>query len=144
MNHSKFVILSSAGVLVFLTACGQSSDTVQKKTESTVQTAEGTVKTTNESKQVGTTAELKSETKVDTPSGTVKANTQTLVGTVATFTAGKSIEVMTGEKTMHTFKLDDKDINYSVDGGVAVGKRVTVTDETGDDKVHRITVKLSA
>jgi hypothetical protein len=142
MIHRKFAILSSAGLLAVATACGPSADTVEKKTESTTKSAEGTVKTTNETKQVGTTLEAKSETKVDTPSGTVKAKTETTVGTVTVFTAGKKLEVMTGEKTMHSFTLDDKDISYSIDGTVAVGKRVTVIDETGDDKVHRITVKV--
>jgi hypothetical protein len=49
---------------------------------------------------------------------------------------------MTGDKNMHSFDLDDRDITYSVDGYVTVGERVTVTEEKGDDKVHRITVKL--
>jgi len=55
---------------------------------------------------------------------------------------GKKIEVMTGEKKTHSFSLDDKNVSYSVDATVAVGKRVTVTDETGTDKVRRVTVKL--
>ena len=142
MIHRKLAILSSAGLFALATACGQSSDTVTKKSESTTQTSEGTVKTTNETKQVGTTLEAKSETKADTPSGTVKSKTETIVGTVTAFTTGKKIEVMTGEKKMHSFNLDDKDVTYSVDGNVAVGKRVTVIDETGDDKVHRVTVKV--
>jgi hypothetical protein len=142
MSHRKLAILSSAGLLAVATACGQPSDTTQKKAESTTQTSEGTIKTTNETKQVGTTLESKTETKADTPSGTVKAKTETIVGTVTVLTAGKKIEVMTGEKKTHSFNLDDKDVTYSIDGTVAVGKRVTVLDETGDDKVHRITVKL--
>jgi hypothetical protein len=142
MIHRKLAILSSAGLLVVATACGQPADTTQKKTESTTQTSEGTVKTTSETKQVGTTLEAKSETKADTPSGTVKSKTETIVGTVTVFTAGKKIEVMTGDKNMHSVNLDDKDVTYSIDGTVAVGKRVTVIDETGDDKVHRITVKV--
>jgi hypothetical protein len=142
MIHRKLAILSSAGFLVFVTACGPSAGTIEKKTESTTKSAEGTVKTTTETKQVGTTLESKTETKADTPSGTVKAKTETIVGTVTVFTAGKKLEVMTGEKNMHSFTLDDKDISYSIDGNVAVGKRVTVIDQTGDDKVRRITVKL--
>ena len=142
MNHRKLAILSSAGLLVIATACGGSSGAVDKKTESTTQSAEGTVKTTTESKQVGTTLEAKSETKVDTPSGVVNRKTETFVGTVTIFTSGKKIEVLTGEKTTHAFDLDDKSVTYSVDGAVEVGKRVTVTDETGDDKTRRVSVKL--
>ena len=58
------------------------------------------------------------------------------------FEPGKKIEVLTGEKTTHGFQLDDKSVVYSVDGSAAVGKRVTVTDETGDDKVRRLSVKI--
>ena len=144
MFHRKLAFLVSAGLLAVATACGQSPNTVQKKTESTTQTSAGTVKTTTETKQVGATLEVKSETKADTPAGTVASKTETIVGTVTVFTPGKKIEVMTGEKKMHTFSLDDKDVVYSVDGSVLVGKRVTVVDETGADKVQRITVRLSA
>lgn len=144
MIHRQLAFLFSAGLLAVATACGQSPDTTVKKTESTTQTSGGTVKTTSESKQVGTTLEAKSETKADTPAGAVASKTETIVGTVTAFTAGKKIEVMTGEKKMHSFNLDDKDVVYSVDRTVAVGQRVTVIDETGADKVHRITVKPGA
>ena len=142
MFQRKFAFLFSAGIVAVATACGPSPDTVQKKSESTTQTLGGTVQTTTESKQVGTTLEVKSETKADTSSGTVKAKTETIVGTVTVYTAGKKIEVMTGEKKTHSFSLDDKDVTYSVDRTVAVGSRVTIIDETGTDKIRRITVKL--
>jgi hypothetical protein len=142
MNHRKLAILSSAGLLVIATACGGSSGAVDKKTESTTQSAEGTVKTTTESKQVGTTLEAKSETKVDTPSGVVNRKTETFVGTVTIYTVGKKIEVLTGEKATHSFDLGEKGVSYQVDSNVEVGQRVKVTDETGDDKVRRVTVKM--
>ncbi len=144
MINRKLAVLSSAGFLAIATACGPSPDTTVKKSESTTQTSEGTVKTATESKQVGTTLEAKKETTAETTAGTVKATTETTVGTVTAFTAGKKIEVMTGEKKMHSFSLDDKNIVYSIDHAVAVGQRVTVTDETGTDKVRHITVKPSA
>ena len=144
MNTTKFAYLIPAGLLAITTACGPSSGTVEKKSESTTETSEGTVRTTSESTQVGTTLEAKSETTVDTGSGTVSSKTVTIVGTVTVFTAGEKLEVMTGDKTMHSFKLDDKDITFSIDGNPAVGKRVTVVDETGDDKVHRVTVRLES
>jgi len=142
MIHRKFAFLFPAVVVAVAAACGPSPGTVEKKTESTTQTSGGTVQTTTETKQVGTTLEAKTETKADTASGTVKAKTETIVGTVTVYAAGKKIEVMTGEKKMHTFSLDEKDVAYSVDPTVAVGSRVTVIDETGTDKVRRITVKL--
>jgi len=144
MFHRNIAFLSSAGLLAIATACGPSPDTTVKKTESTTQTSGGTVKTTSETRQVGTTLETKSETTSDTASGTLKAKVETIVGTVTVFTAGKKIEVMTGEKKMHSFNLDDKDVVYTVDHTVAVGQRVTVIDETGADKVRRITVKPGA
>jgi hypothetical protein len=144
MNHRTFTFLFSDGLLAVMTACGQSPGTVENKTESTTKTSDGTTTTTTESKEVGTTLVASTETKADTPSGTVKSKTETIVGTVTIFTAGKKIEVMTGEKKSHTFSLDDKDVIYSVDTNVEVGKRVTVLDETGDDKVRRITVRLDA
>ena len=142
MINRKLAVLSSAGLLVLFTACGESSNAVQKKSESTTQSSDGTVKTTSESKQVGTTLEAKSETKTDTPSGVVNAKTETFVGTVTIFEPGQKIEVLTGEKTTHTFKLDEKSVVYSVDSGAAVGKRVSVTDETGSDQVRHLTVKI--
>lgn len=144
MNHHKFAFLVPAGLLAVATACGPSSGTVEKKSESTTQTSEGTVKTTSESTQVGTTLEAKTETKVDSPAGAVNMRTETFVGTVTAYTSGKTIEVMTGEKKTHSFNLDDKDVVYSVDGGVSVGKHVTIVDETGTDKVRHVTVKLAS
>ena len=142
MNYSKFALLSTAGILAVAAACSSAPNTVKTTTESTTRTAGGSVKTTSETKEVGTTLVGKSETTADTRYGTSKSKTETVVGTVTVYTAGKSIEVMTGEKKMHSFSLDDRDITYSVDRCVAVGERVTVIDEKGDDKVHRITVKL--
>ena len=55
MNYTKLAYLIPAGLLVVATACGPKADTIEKKSESTTQTAEGTVKTTSESTQVGTT-----------------------------------------------------------------------------------------
>jgi hypothetical protein len=144
MKHTNLALLIPVGLLAVATACGPSAGTVEKKSESTTQTSEGTVTTTSESTQVGTTLEAKSETTVDTASGTVSAKTETIVGTVTAFTAGKTLEVMTGDKKMHTFKLDDKDYVFNLDGSVVVGKHVTVIHETGDDKVHRVTVRLES
>lgn len=144
MIHRKLAFLAPTVLLAVVTACSQSPDTVEKKTESTTQSAGETVKTTSESKQVGATLQATSETKADTPSGTVTSKVEMVVGTVTVFTAGKKLEVMTGEKKTHGFDLDDKNVAYSVDSAVMVGKHVTVTDETGTDKVRRITVKLGA
>ncbi len=144
MRHTKLAYLIPAGLLVVATACGPAAGTVEKKSESTTETSEGTVKTTNESTQVGTTLEAKSETTVDTASGTISSTTETVVGTVTVYVAGEKLEVMTGDKKTHSFDLADKDVVYTFDGTVAVGKLVTVIHQTGDDKVHRVTVKLDS
>ena len=144
MNTSKLAYLVPAGFLVFATACGPKADTTERKSESTTQTSEGTVKTTDESTQVGTTLDATSETKVDTGSGTVSAKTETIIGTITVFEAGKKLEVLTGEKNNHSYSLDDKDIVFSIEGALAVGKNVTVIEQTGDDKIHRVTVKLNS
>ena len=144
MFHRQLAFLASTALLAVAAACSQSPGTVEKKSESTTQTSAGAVTTTNESKQVGSTLEAKSETKADTPAGAVTSKAETIVGTVTVFTPGKKIEVMTGDKNMHAFALDDKDVVASVEGAILVGKRVTVTDETGVDKVRRITVKPGA
>ncbi len=143
MNSTKLAYLVPAALLVVATACGPSSGAVEKKSESTTQTAEGTVKTTSESTQVGTTLAATSETKVDTASGTITSKTETIIGTITVFEAGKKLEVLTGEKKTHSYSLDDKNIVFAVEGNLAVGKNVTVVDQTGDDKVHHVNVKLN-
>ena len=144
MIHRQLAFLVTTGFLAVATARSRLPDNVPKQTESTTEKSVGTVKMTNETKQVGATLEVKSEAKADTPAGTVALKTETIEGTVTVFTAGRMIEVMTGEKKMHRFSLDDKDAAYSVDGTVAVGKRLTVTDEIGADKVRRISVRSRA
>ncbi len=143
MNSTKLAYLVPAALLVVATACGPSSGAVEKKSESTTQTAEGTVKTTSESTQVGTTLAATSETKVDTASGTITSKTETIIGTITVFEAGKKLEVLTGEKKTHSYSLDDKNIVFAVEGNLAVGKNATVGDQTGDDKVHHVSVKLN-
>ncbi|MHB8799585.1 MAG: hypothetical protein ACYDBY_14085 [Thermoanaerobaculia bacterium] len=142
MKYTKLAFLFPVGLLAVATACGPSAGTVEKKSESTTETSQGSVTTSAESTQIGTTLEAKSETTIDTPSGNVSSTTETVIGTVTQFTAGKNLEVMTGDKTTHDFDLGNKDIVFTFEGDVAVGKRVTVVRQTGDDKIERVTVKL--
>jgi hypothetical protein len=146
MQDRRYSFLVSALGTAFLVfsavACSKESGTVERKSETTTQTAQGEVKTTQESKQVGTTLEAKTETKTDTGAGTVKGKVETYVGTVTLYEPGKKIEVMTGEKKTHTVALDAKDTAVAIDAPVAVGSRVRLTEQTGDDKVRRVTVKI--
>lgn len=142
-RHSFLVSALAAAFLASAFACSKTEPgTVERKTESTTQTAQGEVKTTTESKQAGNTLEAKVETKTDTGAGTVKGKVETFVGTVTLYEPGKKIEVMTAEKKTHTVALDAKDTAVSVDTAVAVGSRVRLTEQTGDDKARRVTVKI--
>jgi hypothetical protein len=137
MVNRKISFLPSAlaaGLLVAVVACSKQPPAVEQKSESTVQTAQGQVKTTQESKQVGNTLEAKTETKTDTAGGTVKGAVETIVGTVTQYEPGK--------KKMHSIALDAHDTAVAIDATVAVGSRVRLTDQTGDDKTRRITVKV--
>lgn len=145
MQHRRYSFLPSAmsaALLMGAVACAKEPGAVERKSESTTKTAQGEVKTTQESKQVGSTLEAKTETKTDTGAGTVKGKVETYVGTVTIYEPGKKIEVMTGEKKTHTFALDAKDTALSIDKGVVVGSRVRLTEQTGDDKTRRLTVKI--
>lgn len=145
MQYRRYAFFPSALAAVLLAAagaCSKEPGTVERKSESTTQTAQGEVKTTQESKQVGNTLEAKTETKTDTGSGTVKGKVETFVGTVTIYEPGKKIEVMTGEKKTHSFALDAKDTALAIDASVAVGSRVRLTEQTGEDKVRRVTVKI--
>jgi hypothetical protein len=145
MQHRRYSFFPSALAAVLLAtagACSKEPGTVERKSESTTQTSQGEVKTTQESKQVGNTLEAKTETKTDTGAGTVKGKVETYVGTVTIYEPGKKIEVMTGEKKTHTFALDTRDTAVAIDASVAVGSRVRLTEQTGDDKVRRVTVKI--
>ncbi len=145
-NRMNLLALGALGgaALAATVACSKAPGTEERKTEMTTQTSQGEVKTTSQSTQAGNTLEAKAETKADTPAGTVKAETETIVGTVTVYEPGKKIEVMTAEKKMHAFTLDTKDTVVSVDPGVVVGSRVKLTEQTGDNKTRRVTVKLES
>lgn len=105
-----------------------------------------TTKTTTqtETKQVGTTSQSTSETRVATAEGESKSVTNTYVGTLTVLTPGKSIEVMTGNKELHSFALDGKDDTLVIDPAAAVGSKVTLIEEKGYQGVRRITVTIAA
>lgn len=138
----KSIAFGAAALVATLVACSKSPGTVERKSETTAQTSAGEVKTTSQSTQAGNTLEAKTETKAETADGTVKTGTETVVGTVTAFEAGKKIEVMTAEKKSRSFRLDATDTAASVDAGVIVGSRVRVTEQTGSDKARRVTVRL--
>jgi hypothetical protein len=76
---------------------------------------------------------------VTTASGTTKTKTHTVVGTVETFEAGKSIKVLVGTKT-RSFALDSKSVATTVDPAIAVGSKVKVVQSTDANGVKTLTV----
>ena len=102
-----------------------------------------TTKTTTETKQLGSTAESTSQTKVVTPTGESTSVTNKYVGTVTEFKPGRSIEVMTGNKEMHSFALDGKDDVVTIDRTTAVGSKVLLVEEKPENGIHRITVTIA-
>jgi hypothetical protein len=145
MQHRRYSFLPTAlasAVLVAAVACSKEPGTVERRSESTTQTTQGEVKTTQESKQVGNTLEAKTEAKTTTGESTVKGTVETYVGTVTLYEPGKKIEVMTAEKKTHAVALDARDTTVAIDAKVAVGSHVRLTEQTGDDKARRVTVKI--
>ena len=77
--------------------------------------------------------------KVTTSTGTAKSTDHSVVGTVKSFTAGKTIKVLVGKKS-HTFKLDAKDVGTTVDPSVAVGVKVKVVESKDANGIKTLTI----
>jgi hypothetical protein len=86
-----------------------------------------------------TAMEKTDEKKVTTTEGTMKSKDHTVVGTVKTYEAGKKIKVLVGKKT-HSFVLDSKSVNTTVDPAVAVGTKVKVVESKNADGIKTLTV----
>ena len=144
MRHHKdpFFLAALSSALLVAFGCAKEPGTIERKSESTTQTSRGEVKTSSESTQTGTTLEAKTETKTDTAGPTVKGKVETFVGTVTEYVPGKKIEVLTGEKKKHSVALDARDTSVAIDTAVAVGSRVRLTEQTGDNQARRVTVKI--
>jgi hypothetical protein len=83
------------------------------------------------------------EKKVTTAEGTTKTKEVTVVGTVKSYEAGKSLKVLVGKKT-RSFSLDSKTMSATVDPAVAVGKKVKIVETTNAGKIKTITVTPAA
>ena len=79
------------------------------------------------------------EKKVTTSDGTMKSKDHTVVGTVSEFEAGKKIKVLVGKKT-HSFALDSKSVNTTVDPSVAVGTKVKIVESKDASGIKTLTV----
>ncbi|MEO8195520.1 MAG: hypothetical protein ABI689_02235 [Thermoanaerobaculia bacterium] len=124
-------------------ACNQSApDTVKSESRTKVQTPEGTQTTTSTTEQVGSTSTSKTETEVKTPEGTVESKLETVVGTVTLYTAGKKIEILTGESDTHSFDLSDAKVRFTIDPAVVVGSKVKLDQRTQDNGDKEVEVHL--
>ncbi len=79
------------------------------------------------------------EKKVTTSEGTMKSKSHTVVGTVKEYEAGKKLKVLVGKKT-HTFALDSKTVNTTVDPAVAVGSKVRIVESKNAEGIKTLTV----
>jgi hypothetical protein len=79
------------------------------------------------------------EKKVATTGGTAKSKTHTIVGTVKEYEAGKELKVLVGKKT-HSFSLDSKTVNTTVDPSVAVGSKVKIIESKNAEGIKTLTV----
>ena len=83
------------------------------------------------------------EKKVTTAAGTTKSKDHVVVGTVKEYEAGKELKVLVGTKT-HSFTLDSKDVNISVDPAVAVGTKVKVVESKDANGIKTLTVNITS
>lgn len=130
MYSSKALPILMMSGLAFAGCSGEPSDA----TKTTTQT---------ETKQVGSTSATTSETKVNSASGDTKSVTNSYVGTVTVFQAGKNIEVMTGNKDSHAFALDGKNDMLDIDPSVVVGSKVLLVEEKGEKGFHKIAITIA-
>ena len=83
----------------------------------------------------GTSMAMESTTKHKGPGPNTKVKTQTVVGTVKEYEAGKKIVVVGPKKKDYSFDLDQ---NAGVTGDIAAGTKVKVT-YTKDDNGQKVT-----
>jgi len=90
--------------------------------------------------------EVQQDTKTTTANRTAKTSTDTVVGKVESYEAGKSIKVTVPGKIVSTksFDLDSKDATVNVAPNINVGEWVSVVEKTDNNGHKTVTVKPSA
>lgn len=131
-------------LLVGTTACQKNDDKVTEEATYEQQTSQGEETTKMESEQVGSTLTATSETTLETSAGTEKSKTETVIGTVTAYEAGKKIEVLTGTSDNHSFDLNDKDTTVNIDGAVKIGSKVSLTESTDDAGRKIVDIRVEA
>jgi hypothetical protein len=114
---------------------------LEVKSEATETIPDGKKVTKTESTQIGSTLVKETTTTATGAAGSGKSDVNTYVGTVVSYVAGKSLDVLTGESDHHRVDLSRKDTTVDVDPSVAVGNKVRLVDAK-DEQGHR-TVTVS-
>ena len=109
---------------------------LEVKSEATETVPDGKRVTKTESTQVGSTLVKETTTTASGAAGSGKSDVNTYVGTVVSYVAGRSIDVLTGESDHHRVDLSGKDMGVDVDPSVAVGNKVKLVDAM-DEHGHR-------
>jgi hypothetical protein len=136
---SVFFALLAAALIA--AGCAKSSvPKVESKSEVKSTNADGTrATTTTDAKQYGSTIVSKTERTGVGRDGKEKRVEETVVGTVTDFTPGKRIVVLTGDGSKHSYDLDDKKTNATVDRRVTVGTKVELAlarDDSGNRSIR--------
>ena len=138
----RVAVLAGAGTLLFLVG-GCRRETTPKlevKSEATETVPGGRRETKTESTQVGSTLVKKTETTASGSAGSEKTDANVYVGTVVSYTAGRAIEVLTGESDHHRIDLTGKDTTVDAASGIAIGNRVRVVEAHDSEGRRRVTI----
>ena len=120
----------------------ESTPKLETKATATETVPGGRRVTTTESTQVGSTLVRETRTTASGAAGSGKSDVRTYVGTVVSYTAGQTIEVLTGGSDHHRVDLTGKDTTAEVDPSVAVGNRVRLVEAKDPDGRRTVTVAI--
>ncbi len=143
-EHRRFtgsgtVLLLAAAALV--TGCRkETTPKLEVKSEATETVPGGQRTTKTESTQVGSTLVKETRTTASGAAGSGKTDVNTYVGTVVSYTAGSSIEVLTGQSDHHRVDLTGKDTTVDAEPGIAIGNRVRLVESHDPEGRRSVTI----
>jgi len=120
----------------------ESTPKLETKATATETVPGGKRVTTTESTQIGSTLVKETETTASGAAGSGKNDVRTYVGTVVSYTAGRAIEVLTGESDHHRVDLTGKDTTVDADPSVAIGNRVRLVEAKDPQGRRTVTVTI--
>jgi hypothetical protein len=141
MNRKAWCLLLAMSASLFPACKKSEGPVIESKSETKATNPDGSKTTTStEEKQVGSTVEATTETKTSGKDGG-KSESETVVGTVTAFEAGKSITVLTGDGSKHSYDLADDKTSASIDRRVTVGTKVRL--DSDKDSAGRKTIRVA-